>query len=77
MTSTSMNIIEYLNANAIMWEPIDFDIIDGKKKPQKYCINYMPKSTDFAELSDEVIEQRQKLLVLLIISQLIPVNFIK
>ena len=60
MTSTSMNIIEYLNANAIMWEPIDFDIIDGKKKPPKYCINYMPKSTDFAELSSEVIEQRKK-----------------
>ena len=60
-TSTSMNIIEYLNQNEIKWFPIDFDIIDGKKKPPKYCINYMPKSTDFAELSNEVIEQRQKI----------------
>jgi len=56
-----VNILEYLNANGILWEPMDFDIVDGKKKPPKYCINYMPKSTDFAELSSEVIEQRQKI----------------
>ena len=61
MTTESKPIIEYLNENGILWEPIDFDIIDGKKKPPKYCINYMPKSTDFAGLSNEVIEQRQKL----------------
>ena len=63
-TSITLNpkpIIEYLDQNGIMWEPMDFDIIDGKKMPPKYCINYMPKSTDFAELSSEVIEQRQKI----------------
>ena len=59
-TTVNMNIIEYLHANGIMWEPIDFDIVDGKKMPPKYCLNYMPRSTDFAELSKEVIEQRQK-----------------
>ena len=61
MTTESKPIIEYLNENGIKWEPIDFDIIDGKKKPPKYCLNYMPKSTDFVKLSKEVIEQRQKI----------------
>jgi hypothetical protein len=58
---TSIIIIEYLNANEIKWLPIDFDNIDGKKKPPKYCINYMPKSTGFTELSNEVIEKIQKI----------------
>ena len=59
--TTSMNIIECLNANGILWEPMDFDIVDGKKLPPKYCLNYMPRSTDFAKLSSEVIEHRQKI----------------
>ena len=61
MTTESKPIIEYLDQNEIKWEPIDYDIIDGKKQPPKYCLNYMPRSTDFAELSNEVIEQRQKI----------------
>ena len=56
--------IEYLNNHEILWFPINLTITDGKKELKPvYDKNgkflYMPKQTDFKELSKEVIKQRQ------------------
>jgi phage/plasmid-associated DNA primase len=51
---------EYARRNGIMWMPIGLKWEEGKKK---LCPigNYMPKPTDFAEMSEKEIERRQKM----------------
>lgn len=55
-----MNIIDFCNANNILWQPINLAIKDGKKKPGKIA-GYMPKPNDFSTpgIGPEVIKNRQ------------------
>lgn len=54
-----MEITQYLSNLGILWFPINLEVKDGKKT-LKYTHDYMPKLTDFRELSRETIIERQK-----------------
>jgi len=53
-----MKITQYLNEIGILWFPINLEVV-GSKKTLKYTHDYMPKLTDFRELSRETILHRQ------------------
>ena len=53
-------IIDFLEANNIKWFPLQINIVDGKKQPpSRYSNGEQPKLTDFKNLSDENIKERQ------------------
>ena len=54
-----MKIVEYLNNIGILWFPVNLDTSDGKKT-LKYTHDYMPKPTDFRDMSRDDIIERQK-----------------
>ena len=55
MTTESMNIIEYIDANGIKWEPINMQIINGEKTLHQTG-SYMPNTNDFEKETMETIK---------------------
>lgn len=61
-----MNVIDYLNKNNILWEPIIIKFDNGKKIPNNEVsfkgITYMPKADDYKKIKKEEIYKRQQVL---------------
>ena len=52
---TKLNAIEFLNNQNIKWFPIDI----SEKKVPKFTGNYMPKQTDFKNITQDELKKRQ------------------